>query len=270
MSTQLIDGDIIVYRAAFAAERASYTLVVGEESYGPFDNKRDLTSFIKERKFDDFVIEKERIVEPVENALSNCKNTVEKLLTDGVSRIFLSGKNNYRRLFPEYKANRDKSMKPRWYDECVIYLVKNWGAEIIDGCEADDAIGMASNQGTLITTIDKDLDMLPGLHYNWVKEKQYEISEFSAYWNFCSQMLTGDTTDNIRGIAGIGPVTAAKLLSPCTTFGALDKVVNQSYEDTYGHGWEKEYLKNKTLLWICRSQQDLEQATRAAKELNNK
>lgn len=59
-------------------------------------------------------------------------------------RGFLSGSNNFRHtIYPEYKANRKDMVDPRWRAACKEYLVTDWNAEITDGYEADDALGIA-------------------------------------------------------------------------------------------------------------------------------
>jgi len=78
-------------------------------------------------------------------------------------------------------------------------------------------LGIEQTSNTIIASIDKDLDMVPGKHFNFVKNKHYEISNAEGRHKFWCQMLTGDKTDNIPGIHGIGPKTAEKILNECKT-----------------------------------------------------
>jgi 5'-3' exonuclease len=63
-------------------------------------------------------------------------------------------------------------------------------------------------------------------------------------------MLTGDRTDNIEGIHGIGPVKATKILSECKTEQELYEAVWKTYQK---HELSLERLtENGQLLWLRR------------------
>lgn len=161
-----VDGDIILYAVAFAAK-------------------------------DD----------PTEYALKSTRSAVEQVMYDvGADSIslYLTGSGNYRidlgcETYP-YKGNR-KSEKPEHFAEIRRFMIENLGAIEIIGEEADDALGYhACEQGHGIATIDKDLDGVPGLHYNWRKKEMYYVSPEDADRFFYKQLLTGDSTDNIPGL----------------------------------------------------------------------
>ena len=73
---------------------------------------------------------------------------------------------------------------------------------------------------TVICSIDKDLLQVPGLHYNWVHDRserndtngKVSVSEDVGLRKLYQQVLTGDSTDAILGIRGVGPVTARKII----------------------------------------------------------
>ena len=150
-----------------------------------------------------------------------------------------------RKVYPEYKAHR-KAEKPTHYDALREYLVKEWGAEMVETIEADDAMGMAQTDETMIVSIDKDLDMIPGWHYNFVKEVKYYVDEWQGIYNFYKQCLMGDRADNVKGIEGIGEKKAERLLAECTTEDELFHVVQEAY------GNDAEFLMNAEVLWILR------------------
>ena len=57
--------------------------------------------------------------------------------------IYLSGEDNFRyKIFPEYKANRKDTVKPKWLQACREYLAKEWNAKFAHGCEADDMMAI--------------------------------------------------------------------------------------------------------------------------------
>lgn len=239
----LVDGDILVYRCGFAAEKTKH-YVNGELR----ENKKDAMAYIEflEEEFGEkgeYTSEVE--LEPVENCLqmvrSSLDNIREALDYFGDMRVFLTGEGNFREevaTIKEYKGNRKEARKPHWYDEIRDYLIRRWGAEVVDGQEADDAIGIAAwnsykecPEYSIIASIDKDLRMIPGYHYNWVKGESDYISDLDAMKNFYMQVLTGDATDNIPGIPGIGPVKAARMLDDHTYEGEMYTTVLGAYDE---------------------------------------
>lgn len=166
-------------------------------------------------------------------------------------RLFLTGKDNFRyALYPEYKANRRDKEKPFWLENVRQYLKANFNAEVIDGQEADDALGIAQTDDTIICSIDKDLLMIPGKHYNFVKDEFVTIDKDQAMRNFYMQCLTGDRSDNIKGIDGIGPKKAEKILVGCITEQELFDAVREAYSN------DEEFIMNGRVLWIRRQENE--------------
>ena len=91
--------------------------------------------------------------DPVEVAYMRIDQMIHSILdTTGAEtfRGFLSGSGNFRHeIYPEYKANRKDMVEPRWRKACKEYLVREWDAEVTDGYEADDAMGIAQSQNLL-------------------------------------------------------------------------------------------------------------------------
>ena len=165
-------------------------------------------------------------------------------------RLFLTGKNNFRySIYPEYKAHRPTE-KPFWLEKCRQYLIATFNAEVIDGQEADDALGIAQTEDTIICSIDKDLLMIPGRHYNFVKDEFQEVTNDSGMRHFYMQCLTGDRSDNIKGIEKIGPKKAEKILAGCVTEQELFNAVRNAYSN------DEEFLMNGRVLWIRRKENE--------------
>jgi DNA polymerase-1 len=165
-------------------------------------------------------------------------------------RLFLTGKNNFRyTIYPEYKAHRPKE-KPFWLEKCRQYLIATFNAEVIDGQEADDALGIAQTEDTIICSIDKDLLMIPGRHYNFVKDEFQEVTNDSGMLHFYMQCLTGDRSDNIKGIEKIGPKKAEKILAGCVTEQEMFNAVREAYSN------DEEFLMNGRVLWIRRKENE--------------
>jgi len=161
----------------------------------------------------------------VKQDLENTVKAVEGFLAESEdsvtgTEVFLSGSTNFRNTVATirgYKANRTKA-RPAHYAAIRDYMVREWGATVYEGLEADDALSIQQwaedemNPTTIIATIDKDLQNVPGLQYNYGKKESYYVSMQQATVHFYRQLLTGDTTDNIPGVYRCGQKTAEKLI----------------------------------------------------------
>ncbi len=167
--------------------------------------------------------------------------------------LYLSGYDNFRYdIDPMYKANRMDMVKPIYYNEIKDYFINVLDAVVTNGYEADDRLAIeatADPDGTVICSNDKDLDQISGWHFNPVKSELYYITPDDAEYNLWMQVLTGDTTDNIKGMPGIGPAKAAKILA-----GVLDyeTAVQSAYKEKFKEEWAKEYEKNYKLVYLLR------------------
>lgn len=165
-------------------------------------------------------------------------------------RLFLTGKDNFRyTIYPEYKAHRPKE-KPHWLEAVREYLKATFNAEVIDGQEADDALGINQTDDTIICSIDKDLLMIPGQHYNFVKDEFITVTPESGMKHFYTQCLTGDRSDNIKGIEKIGPKKAEKILAGCVTEKEMFDAVRNAYSN------DEEFIMNARVLWIRRKENE--------------
>jgi DNA polymerase I len=151
-------------------------------------------------------------------------------------------------LYPAYKANREpapEELKNQF--EYCRQLCRVLGFQVLsDGYfEADDLIGsaltLARRQGipSLILSADKDLSQLLGEHdeqWDYAKNVRWRLSGVKAKHGVHAHQLadylglTGDAIDNIPGVPGIGPKTAATLLSH---FGSLDAMLDKLDEIPY-------------------------------------
>ena len=140
-------------------------------------------------------------------------------------------------LYPQYKANR---LAP---DEALVRqlpyvepMIKAFGLPVlrVGGMEADDIIAtMAARNGVddfTIVTSDKDLLQLAGGKvklFDTLKDKwsgpEESVEKFGVPPELVAdvQGLMGDSSDNIPGVRGVGPKTAAELVG---RFGPLEEV----------------------------------------------
>jgi 5'-3' exonuclease len=220
----LIDMDLVLYRCAASAEDAP----VGIAIY--------------------------RVTDLLDTLL-------EKTQADSY-RAFISSKTNYRKVIdPMYKANRT-APKPLHLKALTEYALTELFSEVApDGLEADDAMGIYQDKEgleTTIVTLDKDLLMIPGKHYQWAfgtskwkkDEKYIEQTPLGGLRLFYEQCLKGDKVDNIMGIPGIGKVKAARALEYCVNEKEMFDIVRQQYSD------DEEFKKNAQCLWILQSIDD--------------
>lgn len=270
-----IDGDILVYAGGFAAERGEYKvswLDLDEPKVAYFAHKKEmqesLTDILEERGVR-YMVEFERHPEPVEYALSNVKNIIDSIRSElncDSYFVYLSGPTNFRdglATIRPYKGNRDKSHKPVHGPAIRDYVCRRHPHVVSDGDEADDVIGythyarwLKDSDSSVIATQDKDLNMIPGWHYNFATRTKEYISPEAADYNFYHQLLTGDPTDNIPGVPRCGKVKASKLLDGVVGKVNMYEVCRKAYAKAYEDG-DAALLENARLLWIRRKEKEI-------------
>ena len=150
------------------------------------------------------------------------KYPIDKVLT------FSGSKGNFRKLITKkYKANRKKQELPPLLDEMHQFVKDHYDSIWGYGVETDDMVARYWKQisddigrdEVMIVSIDKDYKQFPCLMYNYhYKHKEIlDISEEEAMYNFYSQMIEGDTADNVNYFKGKGKKFAEKHFKDCTT-----------------------------------------------------
>lgn len=166
-------------------------------------------------------------------------------------------------LYADYKANRpampdDMSIQIPYVREIVnalglTQLEKN-------GYEADDIIATLArritDQTITIVSSDKDLLQLIGPQVSMWDSMKDEVTDLDAFhqrfglepFQFLEVMtLTGDTSDNIPGVPGIGLKTALKLIK---SYGSVDNLIKRMDELPEGKLKERlETHKDRLDLW---------------------
>lgn len=226
MRLVLIDGDLIVYEAAFCVER--------KEKDGVYLNWYQVSKIVN--------------------------TIVRKILTGSKATHHLGflteGKTNFRikvaKTLPYKGQRKTNSDKPKFYDEIRDYLQKHFGFQLMSGVEADDALVIASEYfksdnrvTTIIATKDKDLWQYPGLHYNMNTKSMMTITPEESHRYLWKQVLMGDMgTDNIPGLSHAAkweiyfPSEEAKLRYkpiPCQQYGekTVEKVLDSVNPEDY-------------------------------------
>jgi hypothetical protein len=253
----LIDGDWFCYRACSAVE------------YNAEDEGKDI-----EEVYTDILSKFRADLAELYKILGDDQ--------DPIPHFFFSHEKNFRTLVAiqkEYKGNR-LSEKPRWYDTLVEWVKASYPFHEIEWCEADDALAIyqtwwiekGNSDKTIIISVDKDLRQIGGWHYSpelWnakpfgpkkveglgeielVTQKSGKKIVGTGLKFFYSQILTGDTVDNIPGLDKCGPVAAMNILEGCTTEAELYKAVRWAYRDVC---WEPDecLLEQARLVWMVK------------------
>ena len=211
----LIDGHSMAYRAFFALPAENFTTAQGQHTNAIYGFATMLISLLKEEK-------------PTHVAVA----------------FDVSRKTFRTEIFPEYKANREKT--PDEFRSQMSYLhelVKGFGISQfeIEGFEADDVIATitkrAEKEGAhvLICTGDRDSFQLVSEHTTVLYPKR-GVSEMARmtpdavqekygmspaqYPDFAA--LRGDPSDNLPSIPGVGEKTASKWV---VEYGSLTELI---------------------------------------------
>lgn len=278
------EADEILYRACFAVERKGYRLTTSSGSERDLGNKytkTKITKMLKERGKllnRDYTLEVYPIIEPISHCLRIIKNTLERLKKHGELHLWLTSSDHSNFRFGVVKTEGPRGLgykagrppRPIHYEEARKYLIERCGAKEIFNYEADDALCMYQTEDSIAVHIDKDINMVVGKHLNWVLMEFYDVPEGLGTVTlndknkaigrglkyFYHQLLTGDATDNILGIKGIGDKTAFNLLENCTTEKECTTIIESIYKEKYEEDYLDVLLEMADLLWMCRFEGD--------------
>jgi len=115
-----------------------------------------------------------------------------------------------------YKGNRKDCQRPTHLRTAKNYMVACWGAKVQFYLESEDMVAIRAYEygleNVIIASIDKDMLQIPTEFYNYNKDEQFIMMEYQSDTHFWTQVLTGDATDNIPGLKGVGPKTANQII----------------------------------------------------------
>jgi len=206
------------------------------------------------------------------NLLRSLKSLIEKFKPQRV--IFtLEGHDERRcKVDPEYKANRKTSdpieieKRKLFYAQCdeTISLLKEYFPISVmqqPNAEADDLVWNLINRASrsvnfIIVSTDTDFiqatNSFPNVRlYNPVQKSFVEnIDHYLLV-----KSLTGDSSDNVKGLDGVGPVTAKELIDECVIISTSSKkqiplpiVLLRKIEETCGELAKERLKKNLQLI----------------------
>ncbi|MCR9217719.1 MAG: DNA polymerase I [bacterium] len=164
-------------------------------------------------------------------------------------------------LYPDYKANRSEppdDLKPQ-AQRCVSIL-ETLGIPVLglEGYEADDVIATIARRigeetpGVRVRIVSKDKDLqqlltptddeMGGVEmFDVHTDEHIDVAKLLEDKGVTPEQvvdmlaLMGDTVDNVPGVPGVGPKTAAQLISE---FGSLDAVIAEATSDAPKKDWK--------------------------------
>lgn len=213
----IIDADSMIYASAFAEDLES-----AQES---LDSRitAALDFFEKNHTVDSFVV------------CNGSRGNFRKYLTD------------------TYKANRKDIEHPQWLNQLHYYTKTEWNSNRAIGVETDDLVASYFKEdigdvANVIVSIDKDYLQFEGWIYNYNKNTLIYNSELDALRAFYTQMIVGDSSDNIKVCKGKGKAYAKKLFKDCETEYQFILRVFETYQSHYKSKAREKYILTYKLL----------------------
>lgn len=299
----VVDADTILYSSA-AQQQLNKCLATNIE-YGSqrlFESKTAFNEWAKENNRDkaNYTFETKSEIKPDAEprfAFQSIKQKVDKIIDAAKCDDFvlcIEGEGNFRKdfksRFVDYKGQR--SEKPLLFEECREFFLKKYKKKVVlsEGRETDDTCNILAwesyNKGVeakdksqcnvVLAAVDKDIAANSRgwlLNYNKLENGIFWNDGFTQSYNFATQLLIGDSADNIPGIEklskitkerfnikvdGVGPATAKKILADCKTESDLAARVYECYSAMYGEekGWEERLDENGFFLYLLRHEKD--------------
>jgi hypothetical protein len=267
----LVDGDLMVYRNAAAAEERKVLvthLSSGREK--EFDTRTAFKKFLSDKGFpyDSAHYKFEDLQYPLplfiaHKIIDNMMAKLEEAVWPDETRVYL-GKSGgtHRHSLPlpsPYKANRQDSIKPHHLENCKSHLIQKYNAVTCEAWyETDDVLTIEAyaelrkGNSPIIATIDKDAYQTVGVDIlNWNVEPLAvhripalgEIYQDKAQWKgegikfLCFQAIAGDNTDTYCGYdlskVKTGPTKLAKLFNETATEAECLRALIREYKRLY-------------------------------------
>jgi DNA polymerase-1 len=237
----LIDGSAIAYRAYFAFIRNPLINAKGEDTSAAFGFVNSLVKIIKSEK------------------------------PDYLAVVFDTKAPTFRhKMYDEYKSTRVKmpeemvAQLPRIHQVVAALNIPEFSLE---GYEADDIIAtiarIGASEGLTVHLVSNDKDLFQLVNdrvHMYVPQKGSEPpmrmdreavkNKIGVYPEKVIEFLalTGDSSDNVPGIPGVGPKTALSLLDQ---FGSMDEVLEKA-EEIKAKGVRGKVLGNKDKAQLSR------------------
>jgi len=177
-------------------------------------------SYIKNNQFDN---EKVKLKPYKDRFKSLVKDIQSEVFLDSLGKYKIGNKikillsdpdTNFRyNFYPEYKGNRKSNSRSKLFYRLRKWVLKEYG--YVKNTEADDQCHIYLKKGYIVCAMDKDIIKgLSGLFFDTYHARRHmiETSQLEADRFNLIQTLTGDPTDNIKGLPRVAEKTAIKML----------------------------------------------------------
>lgn len=189
-----IDGDMLLYRAAFSAE--------------------------KEIKWDDDIFTVHSDFSDLKDSFIMVNDCICEILAadedngDEVTMVFSDRYTFRHEINPLYKAHRREKRTPLGLGALRDWACDTWTSLHVERLEADDTLGIigSRDQDAIIVSGDKDFATVPCNWYNFLKDELRTVTLEEANFQHLVQTLAGDATDGYFGVPRVGLKTAEKIL----------------------------------------------------------
>ena len=173
--------------------------------------------------------------------------------------VFCNGsKNNFRNNITDtYKANRT-SNRPPILGELHSIVKKSYYSFYGDGVETDDVVATLWAEevekngidSVIIMSLDKDYKQFPCwfFDYHYKRRELIKITQDEADNNFYSQMIIGDSADNINYCKGFGKAYTIKAFKDSNNEYSLLNRTYRLYKEIHGDDAKKLFNEAKSLL----------------------
>ena len=300
--TVVIDADTLVYSSAAAQQKLQYTATNKHKGKAQiFEGIKLYKAWLEEHSLsaDDFDLTSEVIITgEARFAFHSIKQKIEAILQATQAddyRICIGGIGNFRM---EYKADfvnykGVRPPKPVFLQDCKEFVKGKYKDKVLvaDGQEADDILTIIGwwyfkQKGTnknswlkeklILSCVDKDIQAnVVGYFYN------YQYPEVGIEWNsgdvmvkkFCTQILVGDSVDNIDGIkyltkeiqtkygmrktSGCGKVSAEAILGKCKGRKEMLNAVIEAYISSWPNDYKQRLQEMCFFLWLRREENEM-------------
>ena len=182
-------------------------------------------------------------------------NLKQRYEIDGLF-VFSGSKGNFRKLITsDYKANRKQEV-PAHLGDLHSYVKEEYNSIYKYGVETDDviasywkrAVDNVGEDNVVIVALDKDYKQFPCIFYNYNKNEAEKISREQALVNFYSQMVEGDSADNVNYCKGYGKAWCKKNLTTEMSEYSLIRAVFSVFKTLYKGKAREKYIQCYNLL----------------------
>ena len=197
---------------------------------------------------------KEKLEEKLDSILSHLSDFCE------VNEVWIcnGSRGNFRKdINKSYKANRTQEL-PTFLGELHDWVKTTFKSYWTNGFETDDVVATLWKESVaelgldnvVIVSPDKDFKQFPCLFFDsyWKRMELSKIDDFESKYNFYTQMIVGDSADNVNYIKGKGKRYTNKLFSDAKTEFSLLRRTYKEYIDVYGDDAKDKFNECKKLL----------------------